>query len=284
MIDPFGTAPAPSAAPPRPPRRGRAIRVAWLALLAIGSAAVGALIVLTTTSGGGGTTAAPPTSVPGALSPGKAPAASADPDQSVLRGLVVQQEDVGATQSVVLIPGGNLVAGQVTLDLCNGSFPSESTRTARLQVIEGDAQGNGALSTEAVLYQSSKATAKAFDELKQAAAKCPSSLVPGVNGDPAARTTFRSPPDGSWPQTPTVDRLAYDFDSTDQSGQTQHTIAVYLRRGRVLLGVYFFAPDGAQSPVGGKTSIPDIVSLLASRLAALPPAMVNRTVPATTLS
>jgi len=282
VIDPFA-APAVDTTPPRPPRHGRAIRVAWLALLAIGSAAVGALIVLTTTSGGG-TTAAVPTTVPGALVPGRAPAVSADPDQSLLRGLVVRQADVGAAQSVVLIPGGNLVAGQVTLDLCNGSFPSESTRTARLQVVEGDSQGNGVLSTEAVLYQSTKATAKAFDELKQAAAKCPSSLVPGVNGDPAARTTFRSPPDGSWPKTPTVDRLAYDFDTTDQSGQTQHTIAVYLRRGRVLLGVYFFAPEGAQPPVGGTTSIPDIVSLFASRLAALPPAAANRTVPATSLS
>jgi hypothetical protein len=50
------------------------------------------------------------------------------------------------------------------------------------------------------------------------------------------------------------------------------------------LGVYFPAPDDSQPPVAGKTSIPDIVSLFASRLAALPPEAVNRTVPGITFS
>jgi hypothetical protein len=282
VTDPFGPAPGGTVDAPISPQHGRAVRVALLAVIAVASAAVGALIVLAT--GSGGRAAAPRTSVPGALAPSGNPAVSADPDQALVRRLVVQQADVAATESVVLIPGGNLVAGQATLDLCNGTFPSESTRTARLQVAEADAQDNGALSTEAVLYQSPGATAKALDEMKAAAAKCPSSPVPGRNGEPAVRTTFKSRPDGSWPQTPTVDRLAYDLVTTDQSGQAQHTIAVYLRRGRVLLGVYFFAPDGGQPPVGGKTSIPEIVNLFASRLAALPDAAVNRTVPATSLS
>jgi len=288
MIDPFGPVAddtVEQAVAPPPPRLARSVRLLLVALLAIGSAAVGALLVLSTGSSGGssGTAAAPP-SVPAPRLPGGAPAASADPDNALLRGLVVQQSDVAATESVVLIPGGNLVAGQVTLDLCNGTFPSESTRTARLQIAEGDAQGNGVLSTEAVLYQSAAATTKAFDELKQAAAKCPSSPVQGANGEPTVKTTFKARPDGSWPQTPTVDRQAYDFVTTDGSGQTQHTIAVYLRRGRALLGVYFPAPDDPQPPVAGKTSIPDIVSLFASRLAALPPEAVNRTVPGITFS
>ncbi|MBV8305089.1 MAG: hypothetical protein JOZ04_12830 [Acidimicrobiia bacterium] len=256
--------------------------MALIAVIAVASAAVGALIVLSTGSGGNNT-AGPGTSVPGALAPSGHPA-TVDPDQALLRRLVVQQADVAPSQSVVLIPGGNLVVGQATLDLCNGTFPSESTRTARLQVAEADAQGNGVLSTEAVLYQSPAATAKGFDELKAAAAKCPSSPVAGSNGEPAVRTTFRSRPDGSWPQTPTVDRLAYDFVMTDNSGQTQHTVAVYLRRGRALLGLYFFTPEGAQPPVAGKTAIPDIVGLFAARLAALPAADVNRTVPASSLS
>jgi hypothetical protein len=283
MIDPFGPPPDDTVEESSAPRRGRAVRLIFVALIAIGSAGVGAGIVLAT-GGSGGSAAAPATSVPVPRAPGGAPAASADPDTAVLRGLVIQQSDVAGTQPVVLIPGGNLVAGQVTLDLCNGTFPSESSRTARLQIAEGDAQGNGVLSTEAVLYQSAAATAKAFEELKQAAAKCPSSPVPGANGAPTVRTTFKSRPDGSWPQTPTVDRLAYDFVATDESGQTQHTIAVYLRRGRVLLGIYFLAPDDPQPPVAGKTSIPDIVTLFASRLAALPPAAVSRTVPGLTFS
>jgi hypothetical protein len=271
---------------PGGPRRPHGVSVALVVVLCLLSAAVGAGIVLSTGSGGSSAprAAAPGTSVPGAFAPPGGPSKSVDPDAGLLRGLVVQQADVGASQQIVLIPGGNLVIGQTTLDLCNGTFPSESTRSARLQVIEGDDQGQGVLSTEAVLYQSPAATAKAFDELKRVAATCPPTIVPGVNGDPDAKTTFRAPPDGSWPQTPTVDRLAYEFDSTGQSGQTSHSVVVYLRRGRVLLGVYFFMPDGPQPAVGGQTSIPGIVNFFAGRLAALPPAAANRTVPGTTIS
>src|SRR5438309_1911430 len=47
----------------------------------------------------------------------------ADPSASVLSRLVVNQSDVAPSVSVVLIPGGNQVVGQATLDLCNGDFP-----------------------------------------------------------------------------------------------------------------------------------------------------------------
>ncbi|MBV8984289.1 MAG: hypothetical protein JO248_07600 [Acidimicrobiia bacterium] len=265
--------------------RSRGVGVALVAVLCLLSAAVGAGILLSTGLGGSSApSAAPGTTIPGAPAQSGGPSRSADPDTGLLRGLVVQQGDVDATHQIVLIPGGNEVIGQTTLDLCNGNFPSESTRSARLQVIEGDAQAQGVLSTEAVLYQSPAATAKAFEELKHVARTCPPTVVPGVNGDPDTKTTFRPTPDGSWPKTPTVDRLAYDFDSIDQSGQSSHSVVVYLRRGRALLGVYFFMPDGPQPSVGGQTSIPGIVNFFAARLAALPPAAVNRTVPATTIS
>ena len=278
-------APADVPATPAPQRR-RGIRVVWVVPLVIVSAIVGAGIVLATGSSSSTTprAAAPSPSVPGGTAPGGGAPKSADPDAGLLRGLVVQQADVGATNMIVLIPGGNQVIGQTTLDLCNGNFPSESTRSARLQVIEGNDQGNGVLSTEAVLYQSPAATAKAFDELRHVAATCPHTIVPGVNGDPDSQTAFRPTPDGAWPQTPGVERLAYDFDSTDRTGQTTHSVVVYLRRGRALLGVYFFMPDGPQPPVGGQTTIPDIVNFFEGRLAALPPAAVNRTVPGTTIS
>ncbi|MCU1450764.1 MAG: hypothetical protein JWP02_2934, partial [Acidimicrobiales bacterium] len=123
-----------------------------------------------------------------------------------------------------------------------------------------------------------------FAELQKLAAECPSTPVTSAQGEPTVQTTFAPPPDGAWPQTATVQRLAYDFVTTDANGQTQHSIAVYLRRGRALLGVYFPHPDGAQPPVAGKTSVPDIVSVFAARLAALPDAVVNRTASAPTLS
>src|SRR5660398_91720 len=86
-------------------------------------------------------------------------------------------------------------------------------------------------------------------------------------GEPAVATRFNPAPDTAWPQVSTVERLAFDFVATDTSGETQHVIGVYLRRGRVLEGVYFLRPDGSQSPVAGQTSVADIVGVFAGRIA-----------------
>ena len=66
-----------------------------------------------------------------------------------------------------------------------------------------------------------------------------------------------------------------DLTTTDESGQTTHSIAVYLQRGRALLGVYFSQADGAQAAVAGQTTIPGIVGVFAARLAALPVSVVG---------
>ena len=222
----------------------------------------------------GTTPGATPSTTPGAT-PGGAALAPSDPSASVLSGLVVTQSDVASTETVRPLPGGSEVTGQPTLDLCNASFPSESLRTARLQVAAIDDQGNGVLSTEAVLYSNPAATAQGFAELKQAAARCPSGPVVSPVGEPTTATRFNPAPDGAWPAVPGVERLAYDFVTTDDSGQTQHSVAVYLRRGRVLMGVYFPRPDGAQPAVRGQTSMAGIVNLFATRMAQLSTAVVN---------
>jgi hypothetical protein len=203
------------------------------------------------------------------------PAAPADPSASALSGLVLGQADVASPVIVARIPGGGQVSGEATLDLCNGTFPSESLRTARLQVAALDAQGNASLSTEAVLYSNPDATVQAFAELKATAAKCPASPVVSPVGEPTTTTHFNAAPDAAWPQTATVERAAFDFVATDQSGQAQHSIAVYLRRGRALMGVYFSQPDGPQIAVSGQTTIAGIVNLFATRMANLPASVVN---------
>ena len=67
-----------------------------------------------------------------------------------------------AGDSVGLLQGGNEVTGQVTLDLCNGTYASEALRTARRQVDLTDQPGKLWLSTEAVLYGRAADTAQAF--------------------------------------------------------------------------------------------------------------------------
>jgi hypothetical protein len=247
--------------------------VVGLVAIALVSGAVAAAITRSNQTTGGASTASPARPVP--LNPGAGGAAQADPDQSVLRRLVVTQNDVPSTNSVALISGGDQVTGQPTLDLCNGSFPSERLRTARLQVAEADSQANTLLSTEAVLYQNTAATGQAFRELQSTASSCPASLVQSPVGEPAVKTTFNPAPDGSWPQVATVSRQAYDFTTTDDQGNSRHSVAVYLRRGRALMGVYFSNPDGPQSPVAGQTTISGIVNVFANRMAQLPASTVN---------
>jgi len=203
------------------------------------------------------------------------PAAPADPAASVLSGLVLHQADVGAAETVAPINGGTEVSGGATLDLCNGSFPSESLRTARLQVAAADAQGTLVLSTEAVLYSNPAGASQAFSELRSAAASCPASPVVSPVGEPTVITHFNAAPDGSWPQVATVERVAFDFAATDASGQSRHLAAVYLRRGRALMGIYFSQPDGPQAAVNGQTTMAGIVNVFATRMANLAASAVN---------
>ncbi len=195
---------------------------------------------------------------------------SADPAAAVLPDLVVRQSDVDSTVTVAQIRNGTAVSGAATLDLCNGRFPSESLRTARLQVAAYDDQGAVELSTEAVAYQNAAATTSAFAELTEVAARCPNSPVTSPVGEPTVTTSFSADPGSSWPRSAGVDRQAYQFTTTDAAGTSSSAIAVYLKRGRILLGVYFPRPEGQQAPVAGQSTVAGIVRVFQDRLARLP--------------
>jgi len=188
---------------------------------------------------------------------------------------------VASGTDVILYPGGNEVGAQAaTLDLCNGTFPSESLRVARLQLAAVNANGtntNGtaSLSAEAVAYSNAAATQQAFTELRKVAASCPAGRVTSPVGEPTVSTHFNAAPDGSWPQTPGVDRLAFDLVTTDTTGKSQPSVAVYLRRGRILEGVYFTTADASQSTIKGQTTMSGIVSFFANRIEQLPASVVN---------
>lgn len=215
-----------------------------------------------------------PTLAPGGPSTTVPLSAGNDPSASSLEALIVTPDDVPSNADVVVFPGG-VGLTQPTLDLCNGRYPSESRRTARFQDAVLDPQGALVFSTEAVLYGDSGGTTQAFAELQSVVAACPSTAVPGPPGEPPVITTFgATAPDANWAQTPTVNRRAYDLTSDDGSG-ARRTVAVYLQRGRVLLGVYFSKPDGTQMAVGGQTTMEGIVGVFAKRLAALPTSVVG---------
>jgi hypothetical protein len=213
--------------------------------------------------------------VPASPSPQASTPVSSDPSAPLLQQIVVRQPDVSSPNSVQLLDGGNLVSGQTTLDLCNGRYPSEALRSARLQVVEYDGAGAGLLSTEAVLYRHVGDAAQAMREVRAVAAACPNRPVVSPVNEPTVTTRFQAPPDRSWPSVAGVARQAYSFTTTDASGLTETHVAVYLQRGRVLEGVYFPVPDGAQSPVDGQTTIAGIVHVFEQRIAALPASAVS---------
>ena len=152
-------------------------------------------------------------------------------------------------------------------------LPERVAPHRRLQVVAADATGDVPLSTEAVLYQNAAATTQAFDELASVAAKCPSTPVRSPSGGTTVATKFDPRPTARGRRTPTVDRLAYSFTSTDQTGTSSKSIAVYLKRGpaaRPLL------PRSHQhAPIAGQCTIPGIVSVFSQRPAQLPASVVN---------
>ena len=212
--------------------------------------------------------------VPALPSPASSTPVSNDPSASVLQGLVVRQQDVPSSSSVQLLTGGNQVSGQTTLDLCNGRFPSEALRSARLQVVAYDGGGVGVLSTEAVLYRHGADAAQAMREVASVAAKCPNRPVVSPVGEPTVTTRFQAAPDRTWPGVESVQRLAFAFTTTDSQGLTESHVAVYLQRGRVLEGVYFPSPGGSQLAVEGQTTIAGVVGVFEKRIAGLPASAV----------
>ena len=271
------TAPAPATSEDRPRQRP----VKWILAVVVGLL-VGLLAVFLTDLASSDRASSPSRSSTDGTretptSPSPSPDAQTgnnDPSAGALLSLVVKPEDVPSTVRVIVFPGGDGLS-QPTLDLCNGRYPSESSRTARLQDAVVDAEGRVVLSTEAVLYRDSGGTTQAFSELGSVVAACPGTPVESPVGQPTAVTTFHAPPDSAWPQTPTVTRQAYDLTSGDASGEQTRTIAVYLQRGRALLAVYFPQPEGPQVPVEGQTTIEGIVGVFAGRLAALPTSVVG---------
>jgi hypothetical protein len=275
-----------SGTPPPPPPSS--FRVPWVAILSCVVVAVlvaGTVIAVDRNSGhsSAAVNVPPPTLVPTPTVPGApttpttptAPTAPAGPpvsaaDAAALHSMVLTQNDVGTADQVGVINGGDQVQAP-TLDLCNGTYPSETRRVARLQV----AAQQSSFSTEAVLYDSAGGTAQAFTELRGVAAKCPASPVVSPVGEQTVTTHFNSPPDASWPSTSGVERLAYDFTATDSQGNTVRSIAVYMRRGRAFIGVYFAAATGAQLTVDGQSTIPTIVKVFADRMAKLSGSIVN---------
>jgi hypothetical protein len=164
-----------------------------------------------------------------------APAAG---NTAVINRVVLKPSQVGSGYTVSVIPGGGQVQGQHTLDFCDLRYPSESLRTARLQVAYTKPGAPFKASNEVVTYRSGGAR-QALREMVHAAATCP-------NG------TVKHPPSGVSRLVRHSQRLTgrpgllpgavaiLDAESGIVNGKRVRieTVAVFQVRGNVLSGVY----------------------------------------------
>jgi hypothetical protein len=168
------------------------------------------------------------------------------PKQAVERA-VLKAAEVGPGSIVRQIPGGDVVKGQVTLDLCGFDFTSEARRVARLQVSFIRNTGGGPfLSNEVVAYRPGGA-AKAMSELRTAVAHCPAGFVRSrVAGAGLLKNRFNRIRSSRF--LPGAIGLI-DHITEKVKGKTLHfdSLLVYQARGNILSGVYSFG--AAQLPV-----------------------------------
>jgi hypothetical protein len=173
-----------------------------------------------------------------------AAAVVATPAQTVAT-VVLRPAQVAPDVTLKRFPGGNQVAGQVTLDLCGYTFRTEALRLARLQVVY--ARGTiPVASNEVVAYKPGGATS-ALHELRTAIAHCPAGYVASnVRGTGLLKnsiTHIRAP--GSLPGSIAIlDRITQKL-----NGKTMRfdAILVFQARRDVLSGVYGYGQ--AQVPL-----------------------------------
>lgn len=216
----------------------------------------------------------PPSTRPSGTVP-SLPAGTAPADAvQTLDAVSLGDADLAGANSMEPFTSGDDVRG-ATLDLCSADFPTELRKVARHQVWARDAGFEPLLSTEAVLYADASDTVQAFAELRAARDQCPLGPTDATSRRPQEIYEFNPQPDASWPAVPTVDRLAYDFDETAIGIGNHHAVAVYLRRGRLLLAIYFVQPDHVADAVLGQSTMQGITAMFAERVRALPESAVN---------
>ena len=106
---------------------------------------------------------------------------TADADNELVHKISLAPGQVGSGYVLSQIPGGQLVAGETTLDFCSGTYPSESLRTARYQVSYEKKGNSFRASNEVVAYKAGGAK-QALGEVTRAVSACKQGTVKGPAG------------------------------------------------------------------------------------------------------
>jgi hypothetical protein len=168
------------------------------------------------------------------------------------------ETDLQGGYTVKLMPSGDQVVGQVTLDNCGYTFTTEAHRVARRQVnlVDPTGQPTG-VSNEVVAYDNEASAARALDEFRASVTRCPKGVyVPSsVAGVPPLR--YEQTKLTAVPSLPVKDNAMATLAVTPK-GETQraYLVAVFERRGAVLDATYL-------QPSSAAPTADDIAGLLA---------------------
>lgn len=192
-----------------------------------------------------------------------------DPAALVAR-VALTDADFSDGSRIQLIPGGDQVRGQVTMDNCGYAFTTEAHRVARRQVaMVPGASDQIDVSNEVVAYDSAAQAAKAMQEFRRSVTGCRKGVyqTSRIAAEPPMRydVSRLSRPGG----LPVADTAQASLALTAK-GQPGHIYAfvVFERRGAVIDGVYVdsSSPISASYVTFGLT----LARITGTRLAAAP--------------
>lgn len=196
-------------------------------------------------------------------------------DPMLLESIGLQTGDVASTMQVATIPDGdNLFAP--TLDFCDGRYPSEDLRVARLQRAAYDADGNFAgISTEVVVYANAAAAKQALAEAIKVRKSCPVGRVFTTRDGHALSFAFHSAPGPA--NTPLVDADSRLIIHTTMNvdGEKRRAFLVYQIFGRVLAAVYVSEAGAKPFEQTALDSFYALAGDVADRLRSAPQALLN---------
>jgi len=163
---------------------------------------------------------------------------------ATVKAVAVVPTDFASGYQLVLIPGGDSTAGQITMEFCGFRFTAEAHRVARHQMLLLDATGRSTgLTNEVVAYDTVAQATKALTEWNRAVATCRrgvyvASKVPGYlpqRLDSATSGTLTTLPVATTAQT----RYTYHLQGKPEQ---RYGIALLQRRGRVVTIVWYNTP------------------------------------------
>jgi len=171
--------------------------------------------------------------------PSSTPEQPTGPDAAAQVELVVlTSADLPKGAEVELVPEGDVVEGQPTLDECGHDFVSEADRVARMQVSITYPEDAGRYSHEVVAYGTNEQALAALREWRAAVRDCPEDrfVEPDEPGFPAVRTELLELHPMS--VLPVRDNSVARQVVTTERGESAYVAAIYQRYGRVLSASY----------------------------------------------